>query len=182
MGDAVLSRPSGLCRAIRWSGWRASPKASAYAEVYNDLDEDIANFFRVLCDPDQAEQLIQSLHLTPYARAEFDLSCEDCARPVKRARRTALGAGMGFGSAGATKGVTGLRIDTARPYGTAQYLWSRYPGQLSAVIERLQGLLIENRPAIEVMQQHDTPDTLHFVDPPYVFGTHSLRNVVQGCY
>ena len=32
------------------------------------------------------------------------------------------------------------------------------------------------------MQQHDTPDTLHFVDPPYVFGTRSLRNVVQGCY
>lgn len=113
LGDAVFSRPSGLCRAIRWSGWRASPKASAYAEVYNDLDEDIANFFRVLRDPDQAEQLIQSLHLTPYARAEFDLSYEDCAQPVERARRTAVGAGMGFGSAGATKGVTGLRIDTA---------------------------------------------------------------------
>lgn len=157
-------------------------KPRAYAEVYNDLDDDIANFFRVLRDPDQAEQLIQSLHLTPYARAEFDLSYEDCAQPVERARRTAVRAGMGFGSAGATKGVTGFRIDTARPYGTAQHLWSRYPGQLSAVIERLQGVLIENRPAIEVMQQHDTADTLHFVDPPYVFGTRSLRNVVQGCY
>ncbi|MDN5503256.1 MAG: DNA adenine methylase [Comamonas sp.] len=157
-------------------------KPRAYAEVYNDLDDDIANFFRVLRDPDQAEQLIQSLHLTPYARAEFDLSYEDSDQPVERARRTAVRAGMGFGSAGATKGVTGFRIDTARPYGTAQHLWSRYPGQLPAVIERLQGVLIENRPAIEVMQQHDTADTLHFVDPPYVFGTRSLRNVVQGCY
>lgn len=157
-------------------------KPRAYAEVYNDLDDDIANFFRVLRDPEQAEQLIQQLHLTPYARAEFDLSYEDCTDPVERARRTAVRAGMGFGSAGATKGVTGFRIDTARPYGTAQHLWTRYPGQLPAVIERLQGVLIENRPAIEVMQQHDTPDTLHFVDPPYVFGTRSQRNVVQGCY
>lgn len=157
-------------------------KPRAYAEVYNDLDDDIANFFRVLRDPEQAEQLIQLLHLTPYARSEFDLSYEDCNDPVERARRTAVRAGMGFGSAGATKGVTGFRIDTARPYGTAQHLWTRYPGQLPAVIERLQGVLIENRPAIEVMQQHDTPDTLHFVDPPYVFGTRSQRNVVQGCY
>lgn len=157
-------------------------KPRSYAEVYNDLDDDIANFFRVLRDPEQAEQLIQLLHLTPYARSEFDLSYEDCTDPVERARRTAVRAGMGFGSAGATKGVTGFRIDTARPYGTAQHLWTRYPGQLPAVIERLQGVLIENRPAIEVMQQHDTPDTLHFVDPPYVFGTRSQRNVVQGCY
>lgn len=27
---------------------------------------------------------------------------------------------------------------------------------------------IENRPAISVMQAHDGPDTLHFVDPPYL--------------
>ena len=72
-------------------------KPRAYAEVYNDLDDDIANFFRVLRDPDQAEQLIQSLHLTPYARTEFDLSYEDCDQPVERARRTAVRAGMGFG-------------------------------------------------------------------------------------
>lgn len=120
-------------------------KPRAYAEVYNDLDDDIANFFRVLRDPGQSERLIQLLHLTPYARAEFDLSYQDCDEPVERARRTAVRACMGFGSAGATKGVTGFRIDTARPYGTAQHLWSRYPGQLPPIIERLQGVLIENR-------------------------------------
>lgn len=157
-------------------------KPRAYAEVYNDLDDDIANFFRVLRDPGQSERLIELLQLTPYARAEFNLSYEECDDPIERARRTAIRASMGFGSAGATKGVTGFRIDTARPYGTAQHLWTRYPDQLAAVIDRLQGVLIENRPAIEVMRQHDAVDTLHFVDPPYVFETRSLRNVVQGCY
>ncbi len=157
-------------------------KPRAYAEVYNDLDDDIANFFRVLRDPGQSERLIELLQLTPYARAEFNLSYDECDDPIERARRTAIRASMGFGSAGATKGVTGFRIDTARPYGTAQHLWTRYPDQLAAVIDRLQGVLIENRPAIEVMRQHDAVDTLHFVDPPYVFETRSLRNVVQGCY
>lgn len=133
-------------------------KTRAYAEVYNDLDDDIANFFRVLRDPAQADELMQQLQLTPYARSEFDLAYEETDQPVERARRTAVRACMGFGSAGATKGITGFRIDTARPYGTAQHLWVRYPSQLAAVIERMQGVLIENRPAIEVMQQHDTPD------------------------
>ena len=157
-------------------------KPRAYAEVYNDLDDDIANFFRVLRDPGQSACLLELLQLTPYARAEFELAYVESDNPIERARRTAVRASMGFGSAGATKGVTGFRIDTARPYGTAQHLWTRYPGQLVAVIERLQGVLIESRPAIEVMRQHDAVDTLHFVDPPYVFETRSLRNVVQGCY
>lgn len=150
-------------------------KPRAYAEVYNDLDDDIANFFRVLRDSAQAPRLIELLHLTPYARAEFDLAYGECSDPIERARRTAVRACMGFGSAGATRGQTGFRVDTARPYGTAQHLWTRYPGQLAAVIERMQGVLIENRPAIDVMRQHDAIDTLHFVDPPYVLGTRVLQ-------
>jgi DNA adenine methylase len=39
----------------------------------------------------------------------------------------------------------------------------------------LVGVLIENRPAVDVLQQHDGPDTLHFVDPPYVHSTRVLR-------
>lgn len=36
-------------------------------------------------------------------------------------------------------------------------------------------MIIENRPAIEVMQQHDTPQTLHYVDPPYLPETRSFE-------
>jgi DNA adenine methylase len=35
-------------------------------------------------------------------------------------------------------------------------------------------VLIENRPAIEVMRMHDRPDTLHFVDPTYVHDTRQM--------
>lgn len=155
-------------------------KPRAYAEVYNDLDDEITNFFRVLRE--QPDALIEQIQLTPYARAEFDLAYESTTCPIERARRTAVRAQMGFGSAGATKGTTGFRIDTKRPYATAQHLWERYPEQIAAVAARMQGVLIENRPAIEVMQAHDEPETLHFVDPPYVFETRSERNVAQGCY
>lgn len=155
-------------------------KNRAYAEVYNDLDGDVTNFFRVLRDPVQRFELERAIALTPYARTEFELAWEPTDDPVERARRTAVRAQMGFGSAGATKGTTGFRIDTRRAHSTAQHLWAEYPIAIAAAGQRMTGVLIESRPAIEVMQQHDGPRTLHFVDPPYVHETRVMRS--QGGY
>lgn len=152
-------------------------KPRSYAEVYNDLDGDVVNLFRVLQDVGQRDRLIEACSLTPYARAEFDLAWEQSPDPVERARRLLIRAQMGFGSAGATKGMTGFRIDSQRAYGTAQHLWVRFPPSLSVVAERFVGVLIENRSGIEVIRQHDTQETLHFVDPPYV---HSARVMQAG--
>jgi DNA adenine methylase len=44
---------------------------------------------------------------------------------------------------------------------------------LAAIVSRLQGIVIENRDAKLVMAAHDTPETLHYVDPPYVLSTRS---------
>ena len=146
-------------------------KPRSYAEVYNDLDGDIVNLFRMLQNPVTRSALVERLVLTPYARAEFELSWEPGTDPIERARRTIIRAQMGFGSAGATKGVTGFRIDTKRQYGTAQSLRAEYPDSLAAVGQRLSGVLLENRPAIEVIAAHDKAKTLHYVDPPYVHDT-----------
>jgi DNA adenine methylase len=146
-------------------------KDRAYAEVYNDLDGDIVNLFRVLREPGQCARLIQLLQLTPYAREEFDNAYEPTDEPIERARRTFIRAEMGFGSAGATKGNTGFRIDTRRKYGTAQDLWARFPELLAQVCERLTGVMVENRPALSIIEQHDAPDTLFYVDPPYLLST-----------
>lgn len=156
-------------------------KTRAYAEVYNDLDGDIVNLFRVLQDEKSRSRLFELLTLTPYAREEFELAWESAADPAERARRTIIRAQMGFGSAGATKGKTGFRIDTKREYGTAQALWAEYPDSIAEIGERMTGVLIENRPAIEVMQAHDAPSTLHYVDPPYVHDTR-YKGATSGRY
>lgn len=150
-------------------------KPRVYAEVYNDLDGDIVNFFRVLRDPTMRADLVEACRLTPYARDEFDASYEPTDDPLERARRTAVRAAMGFGSAGATKATTGFRTDTRRKYGTAQHNWADYPAALGAIGERLAGVLVENRDALDVIGDHDGPDTLHFVDPPYLFETRVMR-------
>lgn len=151
-------------------------KERSYAEVYNDLDGDVVNLFRVLRDPRMCQRLVDAVALTPYARNEFEIAYKPTRNRVERARRLLVRASMGFGSAGATKGQTGFRIDSHRVYGTAQHIWTRLPPNIVAVADRLTGVLIENRDAIRVMNDHDAPRTLHFVDPPYLPETRAGGN------
>lgn len=146
-------------------------KPRAYSEVYNDLDGDVVNLFEVIRDPVLRAHLVHDLVATPYARTEFERAWKPSKDVVERARRLVIRSMMGFGSAGATKGTTGFRIDTKREYETAQHTWAMYPFNLADVGHRLSGVLIENRPAIEVIRNHDTPSTLHYVDPPYLHKT-----------
>lgn len=169
----IAQMPNHVCYTEAFGGAAGVllQKPRAYAEVYNDLDGDIVNLFKVLRDPEQRDQLIEQLVLTPYSREEFENSWSVATTEVEQARRTIIRAQMGFGSAGATKGITGFRIDTKRQYGTAQSLWADYPEHLGFIGQRLSGVLIENRPAIQVLKDHDAPTTLHYVDPPYVHDT-----------
>lgn len=154
-------------------------KPRSESEVYNDIDSDVSNVFSVLQDPEKSNRLQNLLILTPYSRREFEIAYEESPDPVERARRTLVRASMGFGSAGATKGKTGFRIDSARKYGTAAHLWAKYPDYISSFGQRLQGVLIENRPALQIVENHDRPDTLFYVDPPY---THDTRVMGNRCY
>jgi len=71
-------------------------KERAHAEVYNDLDGEIVNLFRVLRG--RGDELRQALELTPFARAEFDASFEPSDDELEQARRTVVRSYMGFGS------------------------------------------------------------------------------------
>lgn len=152
-------------------------------EVYNDLDGEIVNVFRVLQDDTQSERLNELLRLTPYARTEFELSYKPTDDPVEQARRTIFRAFSGFGSAAATKGRTGFRGfsgSSGRGVNPASY-WSRYPENLAVFGERLSGVVLENRPALDVMKDRDGQRVMHYVDPPYVHTTRALGSD-KGCY
>ena len=68
-------------------------KPPAAAEIYNDLDGEIVNVFRVLRDPNLNEQLARLCYLTPYSRAEHDLAQEPSTDPLEQAAAPCLGAG-----------------------------------------------------------------------------------------
>lgn len=145
-------------------------KPRSYAEVYNDLDTDAVNLFRVLRAPETASRLVELLRLTPFARGDFEEAYQASADPVERARRLVIRSFMGFGSNGHAR-ATGFRANSNRSGTTPAHDWANYPDCLLAVIERLQGVVIESKDAKAVMAAHDGPETLHYVDPPYVFAT-----------
>lgn len=155
-------------------------KPKSEREVYNDMDQEIVNVFKVLRCPKASRELSQKLQLTPYARTEFELSYTACGDRIEQARRTLIRAQMGFGSAGATKNTTGFRIDMNRDYGTSASLWAEYPQHISQFQHRLNGVLIENRPALQIIENHDRKDTLFFIDPPYVHSTRVMQKNSSG--
>lgn len=160
-------------------------KRRSYAEVWNDLDGEIVNVFRVLRDPHMSEALARQLVLTPFARTEFDAAYQsEGETPVERARLTMIRSQMGYGSASFnSQHATGFRTYTG---GNRNRLpskdWATFPEQITAFVERLRSVVIESRPAVEIILQHDGPDTLHYLDPPYVLSTRGSAAGVRTKY
>lgn len=151
-------------------------KPRSYAEIYNDLDGEIVNVFRMARS--RGEELREQLKLTPFAREEFQICYEQTDDPLEMARRTISRSFMGFGSGAATQGMnrragpgTGFRANSNRSGTTPAHDWKTYSERFDQIIERLRGVVIENRPGMQVMESHDGPETLHYVDPPYVLST-----------
>lgn len=147
-------------------------------EVYNDLDGEIVNLFRLLRDPATAGALADAVQRTPFAREEFNLSYEACEDALEQARRTMVRSFFGFGSDSASGTRTGFRANGNRQTAHPAKDWGNLPNAMADFCARLKGVVIENRPAVEVLLQHDAPETLHYCDPPYVPETRS-RHVLR---
>lgn len=152
-------------------------KERSYAEVYNDLDGEVVNLFRVLRSEVDAPRLREVVTFTPFARAEFEESYHAGGDAVERARRLLLRSHGGFGTAAmrvngdGRRQRTGFRANTTRSGSTPAADWSGMDSVIGDAVERLRGVVIESRPAVQVIEAHDGPNTLHYVDPPYVHET-----------
>jgi len=146
-------------------------KARSFSEIFNDLDGEVVNLFRVLRDRSTAKDLRRRLKYTPFAREEFEAAYEPIEESIERARRLIVRAWMGHSSTGAHR-ATGFRtnvVNTRRS--TPAGDWRKWLAHMDRFTDRLQGVCIEHRPAIDVMVGHDAPTTLFYVDTPYPLST-----------
>lgn len=145
-------------------------KPRSYGEIYNDLDGEVVNLFRVVRE--QGDELRRVLEMTPFARDEFSESFEICTCALEMARRTVIRSFMGFGSNSLNRTIkSGFRSNSNRSGTTPAHDWQNWPGHMGEYIERLRGVVIENRDATEVIARHDSAETLIYADPPYVHDT-----------
>lgn len=137
-------------------------------EIYNDLDGEVVNLFRVLRS--NPEDLCESVRLTPFAREEFTEAYEKADDSLERARRMLIRSHMGFGS-NAVHRRSGFRAAGLRAGVLPVHNWSDMPDVIRDVGERFRSVVIENKDAMKVMASNDGASVLHYVDPPYVFAT-----------
>jgi len=156
-------------------------KPRSYAEIYNDRWDEVVRVFRVLRDPEKSVALEKLLRLTPFARTEFESATHDAISKMpelEAVRLTMFRSFAGFGSASTNgKYSTGFRCNSNRSGTTPAQDWMHFPDCIKEFTERLKGVVIENRHALEVIQQHDGRDAFFYLDPPY---PHSTRNMVRG--
>jgi len=142
-------------------------KTPAFVEVYNDLNDDIVNFFRTLRD--RTDELLEAIHRTPFAKVEFEevqLNAPGTDN-LERARRLYVWACQGWGRPGIAENPGGWRHQKTDNRGsTAAHDWND-SSHLWAVAYRLRQVQIEHDDAIAVIQRYDTPSTLFYCDPPY---------------
>lgn len=151
------------------------------AELYNDLNDVIVSFFRVIQDPAKLERLIWLLERTPYSRREFELAYEPCEDDVEAARRMLIRSWQGYGSDGTDgKYKTGFRrtVSSVNKFPSGE--WANYPPALSLTAERFDKVVVESMDAFDLMLEMDDPDTLFYVDPPYLPSTRSAGNRRRG--
>ncbi len=157
-------------------------KERALAECINDLDSRVVNVFHVLRDEQLAERLRRRLLLTPFARDEFDAAyVDDDDDPVEQAVRTLVLSFMGHGSDSVGRGYrTGFRCKDSEGRALPSNEWANWPDQVPLFTQRLRGVAIERRDALEVIGRLDSEGTLIYVDPPYPMHTRTAARTKHG--
>ncbi len=145
-------------------------KEPAQSEVYNDIESEVVNFFRVLRE--RPDEFIRAINLTPYSREEFDLAYAPADDPIESARRFyILIWQQRHGAKGKWRG--GWRFTVTTPRSQIDQ-WTR-TDHLWQIVARLKQVQIEHDDALNVIARYDAPETLFYVDPPYVQNTRGER-------
>lgn len=154
-------------------------KPRSLLEVYNDLDSNVVNFFKVLRnDPDS---LIRLIELTPYAREEYEIAYSPCDDDLERARRFYVACSMSIAATANVNHRANLRsvrfIVSGNHRHSLPELTNRQLDRLYWVADRFLGVEIENDDCLRVIKAYDSPDTLFYFDPPYTSNTRTESGV-----
>ncbi len=152
------------------------------SEVVNDLDRDLTNFWFVLQQPSLFAQLHRWLEATPCSEAEFARAMAGpFLDPVERAHAFFVRCRQSL--AARQKQFTPLaKTRTRRGMNELPSAWLSAIEGMPAVHDRLKRVVIlDARPALEVIRQQDTPGTFFYLDPPYLHETRATTTEYGAC-
>jgi DNA adenine methylase len=136
-------------------------------EVLNDLSSEIYNFFHVLRNQELGEELKRQLDLTPISREDFEQCVlEKGITPVEKARRFYVRVNLSYQKI--SEDLLKSNFTVPNSDRTAASAWFAKIANLDAIAKRLKTVILENKPALQLIDQYDGPKTLFYCDPPYL--------------
>lgn len=180
---AILKYPGGKWRIADWiishfpphkvycepffgSGAVFFKKRPSYIETINDINGDIVNLFRVCRE--HPSELAVAIALTPWAREEYIDCYEIEGDDVERARRLLVRHHQSFGTTNSNLNTWRNSQTYNSPRCPAQ--WAELPETVMQLCGRLKEAQIENVDALTLIERYDDPQTLLYLDPPYLQG------------
>lgn len=156
-------------------------KEPSRIEVFNDANQAVVNFFRVLRERER--DLLGLLQKTPYGRREYLDCLEETSDPIESARRFFV---LHWQSVGHTASrQTGWKFcaRVKKTNGSTSEVtdWLKSIASIPAAVRRLSGVQLECDDALKIIKRYDTPETLFYCDPPYPSSTRN-RRWCQGAY
>ncbi len=142
-------------------------KPRSNIETVNDMDGNVVNLFEwIRKDP---ERLAREIYLTPYARQIYDdtfktVPEDSFSKAINFYIR--LNMGHGFRTTGEKVGWKNDVQGREKAYAASD--WCKLPEKIMQAAERIRGVQIENRPAVELIERFNNPKVLIYADPPYV--------------
>lgn len=134
-------------------------------EVFNDRYSGVVSFYRCIRDERLMLKLCEAIEYSVHSREDFRWCKEtwqDVTDPVERAFRWLYMNVYSFGSLGRNWGrsLTGAN-------NMAKKFINKIP-RMSKIHERMKYVQVENRDWLQCVKEYDSPDTVFYLDPPYV--------------
>lgn len=185
--DSAIKYPGGLNKVADWIVRRMPPHVhyvepyfgsgavlfakppGNVSEVVNDIDSQLACFWRVLQDPLSRDEFIDRCNLTPFSQAEFDRAGVPDSLPraidvavafFVRSRQSYMGSGKSFAALSKSR--------TRRDMNEQVSAWLSAVEHLPEVAERMRRVVVLNDDAVNVIEREDSEHTLFVLDPPWL--------------
>ncbi len=145
-------------------------KPRSHIETINDLDGNVVNLFE--CIKKDPERLARDIYFTPYSREVYEKVFSQVPEDKYEAALNfyiCLNMGRGFRTNGEKVGWKNDVQGRERAYAAKD--GSGLPEQIIKAAERLRGVQIENRPALELIKRFNYKNVLIYCDPPYMLST-----------
>lgn len=145
-------------------------KERSNIETVNDLDNNVVNLFEwIKNDP---EKLAHEIYYTPYARQTYeDAFSMEPKNSLEKALFFYIRLNMGHGYRTSGERVGWKNDIQGREKAYAAKDWCELPQKILRAAERLRGVQIENRTALELILRFNYKNVLIYCDPPYMLQT-----------